>query len=46
METTEQMTQKLIEWYAAKRRILPWREDPTPYHGSLLLQGTNGGQNV
>ena len=43
METTEQMTQKLIEWYAAKRRILPWREDPTPYHvwiSEIMLQQT------
>lgn len=43
METAEQMTQKLIEWYAAKRRILPWREDPTPYHvwiSEIMLQQT------
>ena len=43
MEVSEQMTQKLIEWYAAKRRILPWREDPTPYHvwiSEIMLQQT------
>ena len=43
MEISEQMTQKLIEWYAAKRRILPWREDPTPYHvwiSEIMLQQT------
>ena len=43
MEISEQMTQKLIEWYAEKRRILPWREDPTPYHvwiSEIMLQQT------
>ena len=43
METSDQMTQNLIEWYAAKRRILPWREDPTPYHvwiSEIMLQQT------
>ena len=43
MEISEQMTQKLIEWYAEKRRILPWRENPTPYHvwiSEIMLQQT------
>lgn len=33
----------LLSWYAASRRILPWREDPTPYHvwlSEIMLQQT------
>lgn len=33
----------LREWYEASRRILPWREDPTPYHvylSEIMLQQT------
>lgn len=33
----------LLDWYAANRRILPWREDPTPYHvwlSEIMLQQT------
>ena len=33
----------LLEWYDASRRILPWREDPTPYHvwlSEIMLQQT------
>jgi A/G-specific adenine glycosylase len=33
----------LIAWYAASRRILPWREAPTPYHiwiSEIMLQQT------
>ena len=33
----------IIAWYAANRRILPWREDPTPYHiwiSETMLQQT------
>ena len=36
-------TEELLSWYAAKRRILPWREDPTPYHvwlSEIMLQQT------
>lgn len=36
-------TKKLLEWYDAERRILPWREDPTPYHvwvSEIMLQQT------
>ncbi|MBR0162613.1 MAG: A/G-specific adenine glycosylase [Oscillospiraceae bacterium] len=31
------------QWYAASRRLLPWREDPTPYHtwiAEIMLQQT------
>ena len=33
----------LLSWYDAHRRILPWREDPTPYHvwlSEIMLQQT------
>ena len=33
----------IIAWYSASRRILPWREDPTPYHtwiAEIMLQQT------
>lgn len=35
--------QKLIDWYETNRRILPWREDPSPYHvwiSEIMLQQT------
>jgi len=34
---------KLKDWYEQNRRILPWREDPTPYHvwiSEIMLQQT------
>ena len=36
-------TKLLLDWYDAERRILPWREDPTPYHvwvSEIMLQQT------
>ena len=33
----------IITWYAVNRRMLPWREDPTPYHiwiSEIMLQQT------
>ena len=33
----------ILRWYDAERRILPWREDPTPYHvlvSEIMLQQT------
>ncbi len=36
-------TAALLSWYAANRRILPWREDPAPYHvwlSEIMLQQT------
>lgn len=33
----------LLAWYDAKRRILPWREEPAPYHvwlSEIMLQQT------
>lgn len=35
--------QPLLDWYHAGRRILPWREDATPYHvwvSEIMLQQT------
>lgn len=34
---------RLLKWYYSNRRILPWREDPTPYHvwlSEIMLQQT------
>lgn len=39
----EKDTELLLQWYDARRRILPWREDPTPYHvwvSEIMLQQT------
>lgn len=38
-----QQANALLSWYRANRRILPWREDPTPYHvwlSEIMLQQT------
>ena len=38
-----QMAKPLLAWYDANRRILPWREDPAPYHvwvSEIMLQQT------
>ena len=35
--------ESLLAWYDRERRILPWREDPTPYHvwiSEIMLQQT------
>ena len=37
------MSGLLLEWYDKNRRILPWREDPSPYHvwlSEIMLQQT------
>ena len=37
------LSRLLLDWYYAERRILPWREDPTPYHvwvSEIMLQQT------
>lgn len=36
-------SQELLDWYDVNRRILPWREDPSPYHvwiSEIMLQQT------
>ena len=33
----------LLQWYAYNARILPWRDDPSPYHvwiSEIMLQQT------
>lgn len=37
------IAEPLLEWYDEGRRILPWREEPTPYHvwvSEIMLQQT------
>jgi len=37
------LARELLDWYDSNRRILPWREDPTPYHvwvSEIMLQQT------
>lgn len=37
------ISQPLLAWYDTGRRILPWREEPTPYHvwvSEIMLQQT------
>lgn len=37
------IAEPLLKWYDSSRRILPWREDPTPYHvwvSEIMLQQT------
>ena len=39
----ENISPALLEWFYKNRRSLPFREDPTPYHGWLsevMLQQT------
>lgn len=43
LSSLEQLAQPLLAWYDRGRRILPWREDPTPYHvwvSEIMLQQT------
>jgi A/G-specific adenine glycosylase len=43
MVDTVQIRQSLLQWYHANRRILPWREEPTPYRvwvSEIMLQQT------
>ena len=40
---TDTQARRLLAWYDANRRILPWREDPSPYHvwlSEIMLQQT------
>ena len=42
-ERVQEAAGRICEWYAASRRVLPWREDPTPYHtwiAEIMLQQT------
>lgn len=38
-----EIAEPLLKWYDTHRRILPWREEPTPYHvwvSEIMLQQT------
>ncbi len=42
-EKKRRMIRRLLTWYHENRRILPWRDDPTPYHvwlSEIMLQQT------
>lgn len=42
-ELLSRIAQPLLTWYDSNRRVLPWREDPTPYHvwvSEIMLQQT------
>lgn len=42
-ELTGSIVEPLLTWYDRGRRILPWREEPTPYHvwlSEIMLQQT------
>lgn len=43
MSDFKKIVEPLLKWYEAERRILPWREDPQPYHvwvSEIMLQQT------
>ncbi len=43
LSLVETVTCRLLSWYDSGRRILPWRENPTPYHvwvSEIMLQQT------
>ncbi|MBQ7726733.1 MAG: A/G-specific adenine glycosylase [Clostridia bacterium] len=42
-ELLRRVTEALIVWYRANRRVMPWRAEPTPYHvwiSEIMLQQT------
>lgn len=43
VDSLDLIVKPLLEWYENGRRILPWREEPTPYHvwlSEIMLQQT------
>lgn len=43
LDSLDQIAEPLLAWYDKGRRILPWREEPTPYHvwlSEIMLQQT------
>lgn len=43
LDSLDLIAQPLLAWYDVRRRILPWREEPTPYHvwlSEIMLQQT------
>ena len=42
-EALEALRQPLLDWYESNRRVLPWREEPSPYRtwvSEIMLQQT------
>ena len=42
-QVIRQALPRIVDWYARSRRVLPWREAPTPYHvwiSEIMLQQT------
>ena len=43
LDSLDRIAEPLLAWYDLGRRILPWREEPTPYHvwlSEIMLQQT------
>lgn len=43
VDSLDRIAEPLLTWYDKGRRILPWREEPTPYHvwlSEIMLQQT------
>lgn len=43
LSVLDEIAEPLLSWYDKGRRILPWREDPSPYHvwvSEIMLQQT------
>lgn len=43
LSVLDEIAEPLLKWYDSGRRILPWREDPSPYHvwvSEIMLQQT------
>lgn len=43
LDSLDRIAEPLLAWYDTGRRILPWREEPTPYHvwlSEIMLQQT------
>lgn len=43
LDSLDRIAAPLLAWYDSGRRILPWREEPTPYHvwlSEIMLQQT------
>lgn len=43
LSVLDEIAEPLLKWYDSGRRVLPWREDPSPYHvwvSEIMLQQT------
>lgn len=46
LSVLDEIAEPLLKWYDSGRRILPWRENPSPYHvwiSEIMLQQTRVG---